>query len=72
MDVSQQVWLMIAMSAMGLWKPMGWVLVICGIGVMSMALDLMDSDSAAFAMPYLFLGVGQFLLGIFRARITGK
>jgi len=71
MDVTDEVILLLGLAALGFWKPMGWVLIIAGIGVMSMALNLMDTDEA-YTIPYLFLGLGQFLLGVFRVRITGR
>lgn len=54
----------------GLWKPIGWLRVICGISVLSIAVPIV-MEAEEYGLPFIFIGLGLFVLGVFNFDRTG-
>lgn len=66
-----QVALFLALIFMGFWRRVGWLMMICGIGVVGLSLEMI-ADDVLYGLPYLFVGFGMFIIGALRLPITGK
>ncbi len=57
--------LFLAMVAMGIWsckRKIGWLGVVCGIGVLTIATSI-SGDNLAYGAPFIVIGIGMFLIG---------
>lgn len=61
-----------AMVTFGLWKRYGWLMLMCGIGVIILSLKIGADNTWIYGMPFVGIGIGMVFIGAFRADKTGR
>lgn len=69
---TEHIYLMLALVFLGFWKRYGWLMVICGLGSLLLAIDIVASDGLLYGLPYTGIGIGMVFVGAFRRDKTGK
>lgn len=64
---------MFALVTFGLWKRYGWLMMLCGIGIIPLAIKIAsDQDNWMYGAPFLGIGLGIVFIGAFRTGKTGQ
>lgn len=63
---------MFALATLGLWKRYGWLMLICGIGVIALAIQIASDDGLIYGVPFIGVGLGMVFIGAFRSDKTGR
>lgn len=71
MEILTDALFMFSLVTFGLWKRYGWLMTMCGVGVVILALKIGADDHWEYGWPFVAIGIGLTFVGAYRGKRTG-